>query len=232
MPVPFFYSTGIPEEGLIRLSEEASKHISQVLRMNTGERLCITDGLGKLYDAEISVSHKKHSIAAVQQVREVDPPSTQTAIGISLLKHANRFEWFVEKATEMGIGAIIPLICERTEKQTFRWNRIHNIMVSAMLQSQQAWLPHLPEPLKFSAVLDAGYRSRYIAHCEEKADKQLLKNVTKDKGAIVLIGPEGDFSPVEINQALTAGFTPVSLGNTRLRTETAGVLAAAMLTQC
>lgn len=230
MSVPFFYSAEKPAEGLIHLDEDTSRHIFQVLRMSIGDRLRVTDGKGHLYDAVISSAHKKHSVVAIQHLQQISPASRQTAIAISLLKNSARFEWFIEKATELGIGSIFPLVCERTEKQKFRYERIHSIMVSAMLQSQQAWLPNLSEPVKFANALEVKFPHQFIAHCETREGKQLLSKASTKQGALVLIGPEGDFSSSEIDQALNAGFIPVSMGNTRLRTETAGLLAAAMLT--
>lgn len=231
MQLPFFYFANKPVEGSLYLEEEASKHITQVLRMHTGERLRITDGKGNLYEAVISAAHKKQTVAAVQHHYEVKPPKVKTALAISLLKNTARFEWFIEKATEFGIGTLIPLLCERTERQKFKYERMHSIMVSAMLQSQQAWLPTLTEPQKYAAALDTPYFNKYIAHCENRDGKMLLAKAEKHN-PIVFIGPEGDFSSAEIDIALSEGFTQVSLGNNRLRTETAGILAAAMLTQC
>lgn len=230
MPIPLFYNTNKPVEGFFYLEEEASKHITQVLRMNAGERLRITDGKGNLYEAEISAAHKRHTVAAVQQHLEVKPPEVKTALAISLLKNTARFEWFIEKATEFGIGSIIPLICDRTERQKFRMERIRHIMVSAMLQSQQAWLPEISEPQKFSVSINTPYVHKYIAHCENREGKLLLAKLERNNNSIVFIGPEGDFSTLEIDAALDMGVIQVSLGQTRLRTETAGILAAAMLT--
>jgi len=231
MSIPFFYTEEQPINGQIHLNEESSRHITQVLRMESGERICLTDGLGMKYDAVIVDPHKKRTIASVLDQQKTDPPHIKTAIGISLLKNASRFEWFIEKATEMGIGAIIPLLCERTEKKTFRMDRMRGILISAMLQSQQTWLPVLTEPEKFSTILRNTYQMKLIAHCEDRKDKRSLKELNNEKDCIVLIGPEGDFSTNEIDEALRLGYQQVSLGNKRLRTETAGLLAAAYLTQ-
>lgn len=232
MTVPYFYFPGKPDDGAIQLGEDASKHIAQVLRMQIGDRLRITDGMGSLYDAVLSVVHKKHTVAAVQHQHSVPPRAQPSAIAISLLKNTTRFEWFIEKATELGIGNIFPLICDRTEKEKFRFDRVHSIMVSAMLQSQQAWLPRLEEPRPLPKLLEGSFPNRYIAHCEARNGKLLLNEANLEGGAIVLIGPEGDFSTTEIDLAIAKGFLQVSLGDTRLRTETAAILAAAMLTHC
>jgi 16S rRNA (uracil1498-N3)-methyltransferase len=230
MPVPFFYTRELPVEGQIHLSEESSHHISQVLRMESGERLRLTDGMGNLYDAVIVDAHKKHTITSVLSHQVMAPPHVKTAIAISLLKNTTRFEWFLEKATEMGIGSIIPLICERTEKQKFRFERMHGIMVSAILQSQQVWLPSLTEPRKFKEILEADYQQKFIAHCEDRKEKKNIKSFNGLSDSLMLIGPEGDFSSKEIDLAIDAGFQQISLGEKRLRTETAGMMAAAYLT--
>ena len=148
---------------------------------------------------------------------------------MSLLKNSNRFEWFLEKATEIGVAEVIPLLCERTEKQHFRYDRMKNICVSAMLQSQQVWLPALSEPASFASVCEAGnYRQKLIAHCME-GEKKTLAGVGDASSQIILIGPEGDFTEREVELAKENGFMAVSLGHTRLRTETAGVAAATLM---
>ena len=233
MALPFFYlpsySAGQTE---IVLDEDNSRHIIQVLRMQSGERLQLTDGKGVLLEAEIIEDHKKKCRVRVLSSRVFPPRPKQVTLAISLLKNANRFEWMLEKAMEIGVGEIIPLLCQRTEKQHFRQDRMQGILVSALLQSQQVWLPVLHPPTAFGAVLQTagGYTRRYIAHCLEE-EKTSLK--TAGGGAtgpsIILIGPEGDFSPEEIQQALAGGYQPVTLGGTRLRTETAGIVAATLL---
>jgi len=148
------------------------------------------------------------------------------------LKNSNRFEWFLEKATEIGINEIIPLICERTEKQKFRYDRMKGICTSAMLQSQQVWLPILHEPRPFNHLTIEQFKQsqKFIAHCIEEK-KRNLSDLVNDSlpSQIILIGPEGDFTPDEIQLALQNHFIAVSLGETRLRAETAGVVAATIL---
>jgi 16S rRNA (uracil1498-N3)-methyltransferase len=154
------------------------------------------------------------------------------SIAISLLKNTNRFEWFLEKATEIGISEIIPLICERTEKERFRYDRMQGICISAMLQSQQTWLPVLQEPGKFESFVTQQFEncSKYIAHCmDEESKTQLHRQISKSSDQLICIGPEGDFTKTEIELALQHHFIPVSLGETRLRTETAAVVAATLL---
>jgi 16S rRNA (uracil1498-N3)-methyltransferase len=150
-------------------------------------------------------------------------------LAVSLLKNSSRFEWILEKATEIGVSAIIPLVCERTERIAFRQDRLQQIIISAMLQSQQVWLPDLTEPTPFRKFAGEDFAGRsYIAHCLRE-ERHSLYSHPAGQPARVLIGPEGDFTPQEIRTALDQGFIPVTLGNTRLRTETAAIVAVAAL---
>jgi len=232
MSAPFFFIDQIPSSGnFITLNEETSKHIVQVLRMKNGEQLFLTDGKGNLLGCEINDDHKKKCVVKVQERRNKEQGARSISIAISLLKNANRFEWFLEKATELGITEIIPAICERTEKQHFRLERMKNILTSAMLQSQQVWLPILKEPTAFNEIIIASHQSqKFIAHCMEAAKVSLSDAInTSTSSQIILIGPEGDFTKDEIDLAFQNHFIPVTLGETRLRTETAGIVAASIL---
>ncbi|MEO6719788.1 MAG: 16S rRNA (uracil(1498)-N(3))-methyltransferase [Ferruginibacter sp.] len=231
MALPFFYKEEIKrEDSTIVLNEETSRHIAQVLRMQNGEQVQLTDGAGNLFTAEITDNNKKRCAANIISTSFHQPSSRKITIAISLLKNAHRFEWFLEKATEIGVSEIVPLICERTEKQHFRQDRMKGILVSAMLQSQQTWLPLLHEPVKFTSFINqARNGQKFIAHCEEDARQQLIKEIDPAASQVLLIGPEGDFTKVEIEDALQHQFVAVSLGDTRLRTETAGVVAATLL---
>ncbi len=229
MALPFFYQPEIITASSIILSEETSKHCVQVLRMKEGERLQLTDGKGNAYVAIITKSDKRHCTVAIESTTFLPQPARQISIGISLLKNANRFEWFLEKATEMGIAEIIPLLCNRTERQHFRFDRMQSIVVAAMLQSQQVWLPKLHEPTNVKSVMQTANQTlKLIAHCEE-GQKPMLRNLDIADNTQIVIGPEGDFTVAEIDMALQHQYQPVSLGNTRLRTETAGILVAALL---
>lgn len=230
MALPFFYigTFDKPQQSLV-LDEDTSRHVVQVLRMKRGEQLHLTDGLGHLLLAELTDDHKKHCTVVVREITFSPAPEKKVTIAISNIKNASRFEWFLEKACEVGITEIIPLVCERTEKERFRHDRMNAICVSAMLQSQQVWLPVLREPQPFKKVLEeTAARAKYIAHCED-GPKNPLARQTAQSSSIILIGPEGDFTAVEIAKALENDFIPVSLGETRLRTETAGVVAAVLL---
>ncbi|HMU45328.1 MAG TPA: RsmE family RNA methyltransferase [Chitinophagaceae bacterium] len=232
MALPFFYINSFNGEEFITLDEDTSRHIVQVLRMDAGEQLNLTDGKGTIWASEISEPHKKNCQVKVISSSYKDPALRNVTIAISLLKNTNRFEWFLEKATEIGISEIIPLICERTEKEKFRWDRMNTICISAMLQSQQCWLPVLHEPIQFGDLVMRQFDTteRFIAHCEE-GDKKPLPHIqiTKSSNHLIVIGPEGDFTKEEIDLALQNNFSPVSLGENRLRTETAGVVAATLL---
>ncbi|HEU5167146.1 MAG TPA: RsmE family RNA methyltransferase [Chitinophagaceae bacterium] len=234
MTLPFFYIEEFdPSQKEIVLDEDASRHVVQVLRMKEGEKLNLTDGKGNLITAEIIDDHKKHCTVKVIDSRFTSHISRKITIAISLLKNANRFEWFLEKATEIGVSEIIPLVCERTEKQKFRYDRMKGICISAMLQSQQVWLPELYEPVKYIEYIQSitvnTNLTKFIAHCEDKAGKKNLSTLQPLNHSAILIGPEGDFTNQEIGLALQNNFIPVSLGETRLRTETAGVVAATLL---
>lgn len=228
--MPFFYeeNTGLNNSAFI-LSEDTSKHCVQVLRMKVGEQLELTNGLGVIVTAEIVEANKKACAVKPVAKKEIARPERKITIAMSLLKNAARFEWFLEKAAEIGVTEIIPLLCARTERQHFRFDRMQGILVSAMLQSQQAWLPVLHQPTAVEKVIaGAANAQRLIAHCL-KAPKQTLLQVAPSNDVLMLIGPEGDFTEQEINDSLIKGFTPVTLGNTRLRTETAGITAAVLL---
>ena len=232
MPLPFFYEESLPETDRFFLSEESSRHIAQVLRMQESEQLMITNGKGQTLNVEIITPHKKKTEVKIIHKEFIPRAKASVAIAISFIKSASRFEWFLEKATEIGISAIIPLLCKRTEKSHFREDRMKTILVSAMLQSRQAWLPELHAPIKINELIKGNaYGQKFIAHCVD-AEKKLLNDavVVASASKIILIGPEGDFTEEEINEALQQNYIPVSLGETRLRTETAGLVAAVLLT--
>ena len=232
MQLPFFYieniETGSTE---IVLDESNSRHMVSVLRMEGGEQVHLTDGKGNLVTATIADAHKKKCRLSIAGIQAMVVPARKIAIGISLVKNPVRFEWFLEKATEIGVSEIIPLICIRTEKTAFKFDRMKSILVSAMLQSQQCWLPVLHEPTKFNALVTSStHQQKFIAHCIDDAKRSLADlNNESLSSKIILIGPEGDFTTDEIELALQNHYSAVSLGATRLRTETAGIVAATLL---
>ena len=231
MPLPFFYEpTLLQTSSHVTLSEESSKHCIQVLRMKAGGKLQITNGQGMLARASIVGEDKKKTVVLIEEIKSIPGPLKKISITISLLKNTTRFEWFLEKVTEIGVCDIHPLICQRTEHPRFRYERMNGILIAAMLQSQQAWLPLLHEPVPFkNHIPQSTYQQKLIAHCEEDK-KQFITNLAASAETEILIGPEGDFSREEIELALDHLYLPVSLGATRLRAETAGVVAATLLT--
>jgi 16S rRNA (uracil1498-N3)-methyltransferase len=235
MNLPLFYINDVMAgQAEIMLDEDTSKHVVNVLRMKKGEQLHLTNGKGFLLLTTIIDDHKKRCQVKVVKEQFVPRSGHKTSIAISLLKNAGRFEWFLEKATELRITEIIPMICDRTEKQHFRYDRMHSILVSAMIQSQQAWLPVLHQPVGFGQLLKQedviDITQKFIAHCIPGPKQNLAELVNESlPSQIVLIGPEGDFTHEEVTFATDHYFIPVSLGNTRLRTETAGMVAAVLL---
>jgi 16S rRNA (uracil1498-N3)-methyltransferase len=231
MALPFFYKEDLDSlAAAVLLDEDTSKHIVQVLRMQNKAQLQLTTGRGDLFTAEITDSNRKKCVVRILKIDHLKRSTNNTTLAISLIKNNHRFEWFLEKATEIGVFQIVPLVCERTEKTAFKFDRMKNILISAMLQSQQSWLPILLEPIKLAGFVNqVGPINKYIAHCENSEAKIQLHTCQPFTDSVILIGPEGDFTIDEISIALQNNFIPVALGNTRLRTETAGVVAATLL---
>ena len=228
--LPYFFSPVI-EGAQCTMDEDTSKHMISVLRMHQGEELMLTDGKGQKAMARISNDNRKKCVVDILSITKEEKRSPAVHIAISLTKNATRFEWFLEKATEIGVSHILPVICERTEKEKFRADRLQQILVSAMIQSQQSWMPVLDAPISADQLIRKERPGpKFIAHCLPE-HKQSLSGISSNGAGdpLILIGPEGDFSPGEIKLALEHGFIPVSLGETRLRTETAGVVAATLL---
>jgi 16S rRNA (uracil1498-N3)-methyltransferase len=231
MALPVFYHNGqIIASADIELDESTAKHIVQVLRMQEGELIKITNGQGIAADCRIKDTGKKRCIISVGEVKDIPPPLARLHLVVAFTKNSSRNEWVLEKATELGVSAIIPLLAHRTEREKFRYERWHNILVSAMLQSQQYYLPQLHEPMNLEKVLEhsATIPEKYIAHCmedEEKKNLSHLLNVGKD--AIILIGPEGDFTEDEVNLCKQNDYRSISIAGQRLRTETAAMTVCA-----
>ena len=226
--LPYFYFPSLASaSGSATLDEITRHHVVTVLRMQRSQKIMLMDGVGNVAEGIIQeVSKKTLSVLLGEKI--VYPNSIpKITLAISVLKNANRFEWMVEKVTEIGVSEIIPLISDRTERTHFREDRLRQIIVSASLQSKQSWMPILHPPQKVHDVIqEAKSVNKFIAHCID-TQKDMLKKQAQD--AIILIGPEGDFTIPEIDFALAQGFTPVSLGESRLRTETAGVAAAVLM---
>lgn len=230
MNLPFFFVEDLKNKKIV-LDEDTSKHIINVLRMKQNEEILLTDGKGKKAKAFIVDDNRKKCIVEVSSLQTQEEKKSKIVIGISLIKNSSRFEWFLEKATEIGVSEIIPLICTRTEKEKFRYDRMQNILISAMLQSQQCWLPVLHEPTELEKAIEFTAEQKFIAHCSEAKKQNLHQVISQFANQLILIGPEGDFTEQEITAALQKGYQPVTLGNNRLRTETAGIVAATLLVQ-
>ena len=219
-----FYLENPQEE--ITLGKEESKHITKVLRKKAGHILYFTNGKGNLYTAEIIIAEKqKCRLKIINTEYKEKQHKYHLHIAIAPTKNIDRFEWFLEKATEIGIDEITPIICEHSERKVIKKQRSNRILLSAMKQSLKYYLPKLNEAIPLSSVIrNTTDMSKYIAHCKESEKKQ-LKNINISKNILILIGPEGDFTQKEINLAVNNGFQAISLGSSRFRTETAGIIA-------
>lgn len=220
-----FYAPDI--EKTMCLPEDESNHAVKVLRLNAGDDIVILNGQGTMYNATIAVAHPKHCVVNSLTPNKVKSPRDYYLhIAIAPTKNMDRLEWFVEKAAEIGIDEISPVFCRFSERKNLNNSRLERILVSAMKQSMQPFITKLNEPRQLSDLLKtAEADQKFIAHCHE-ADKRLLsKSVEKAKSILILIGPEGDFSDEEVATALSMGYNAVSLGENRLRVETAALVA-------
>jgi len=223
-----FYTPDIePSHPQYFLSEEESKHCVRVLRLNAGDEVQLIDGRGGLYIAQIKDAHPKRTILQVISVQQkYQERNHYLHIAIAPTKNIERLEWFLEKATEIGIDEISLIICQRSERKEAKTDRLNKIITSAIKQSLKAYHPILNEPETLSKLLSLNFvGQKFIAHCDE-GDKVTLKESIELKGKyLILIGPEGDFTPKEIDEALNNDFKPITLGESRLRTETAALEA-------
>ena len=210
-----------------RLPEQESQHCVKVLRMKEGDRLTVTDGEGFFYDCSLIEAHPKHCIVSIQhQSEEVKKRDYTLHIAFAPTKQMDRNEWFVEKATEIGTDLFTPILSSFSERREIRRERLEKIAVSAMKQSQQAFLPAIEEMVRLKDFISRPFNGRkFIAHCYDLPREPLAQTYRKGVNALILIGPEGDFSEEEVALATANGFEPVSLGETRLRTETACLVA-------
>ena len=210
------------------LDENESKHCIRVLRMSKGTVVRLIDGRGNLYEGQIDDPDPRKCRITVSAVKnDFEKRNYRLHLAISPLKNPERFEWFVEKSVELGVDEITPLICKNTEKQSIKQERTENIIISAMKQSLKALKPLLNEALSFEKFIgQSSGEKKMIAHCRNTMERTKISDIyQKGEAAVIMIGPEGDFSEEEIRSALKNGFLPVHLGSSRLRTETAGVAA-------
>ena len=221
-----FYTPNLSGKSFV-LDEMESKHCVRVLRLAEGDEIVLVDGRGGWFVARIADANPKRcAVAVVDEKLSYGLRNFSIQVAIAPTKNIDRIEWFLEKATEIGITRVTPLLCHHSERKEIKADRLEKVMVSAMKQSLKAYLPQLDEMTKFATLVKQPFNGqKFIAHCEEQ-HRELLKNVVRPgENYLILIGPEGDFSPEEIQLALDNGFLPVSLGKSRLRTETAGLVA-------
>lgn len=221
-----FYTPDIAET--LTLPEVESGHCVRVLRLVEGDEIGLIDGRGTFYRAAIDLAHNKRCKVRILEER-IQPAHWAGPIEIAIAptKNLDRMEWFTEKTTEMGIDAIVPLLCRFSERKELKVERIEKIAISAMKQSLKAVLPRIDEMTPFERYVREPFDGqKFIAHCYADEERKLLSQTYKaGSSARILIGPEGDFSPEEVSLAIENGYVPISLGASRLRTETAGVVA-------
>lgn len=223
-----FYQPDVTEnDPFIILNKEESNHIIKVNRKSEGDIVYITNGKGYLFTTEISLASSSKCQVKIKHFEKQEPKNYKLHLAVAPTKMNERFEWFLEKATEIGVYEITPIICHQSERRIIKIERFQKIIESAMKQSLHYYLPILNEPVSFSDFIKQDLRGqKCIAHCEQEFDKKLLKNeIIPGSDLTIMIGPEGDFSENEIKEALKKNFTAVSLGTTRLRTETAAIVA-------
>jgi len=223
-----FYTPDIePHRPDCVLSEDESKHAVRVLRLTVGAPVQLVDGRGGLYAGQIAEAHPKRTIVAIQDYRAAyGQRPYRLHMAVAPTKNMDRIEWFLEKATEVGIDEVTPLICEHSERKEIKPDRLYKVMAAAMKQSQKAYLPLLNAARKFDEFVGWHTGSqKFIAHCGEGPKSYLLDHLEPSGTYVILIGPEGDFSFSEIDRAIGAGYLPITLGTARLRTETAALMA-------
>lgn len=226
-----FYNPALSEDGEhFTFPEDESKHIVKVLRKKNGDKLHITNGKGDFFDVLIDDAHPKKCTAKVISKSTAYRKRHRYHLAVAPPKSIDRFEWILEKATEIGVHEITPIICNRSERKTIKQERSEKVVQAAMKQSLRAFLPKFNPPTSFSDFLDQERNGLlFIAHCDERGRLDFKRKIAPDHDITVLIGPEGDFSPDEIRDAEDKGFLSVSLGESRLRTETAALVATTVV---
>ena len=228
-----FYAPDILQT--LTLPEEESQHCAKVLRMKAGERIHIIDGVGGLYEAEILEAHPKRTqVSIINEQHEYGQRPFRLHLAVAPTKNIDRFEWFVEKATEIGFDELTPLCCRYSERKIIKPERIEKILVSAAKQSLKAYVPRLNAMTTFKDFVtqqSSDINSKlFIAHCYDLPKQHLLHACPLASDVVVMVGPEGDFSEEEVELALRNSFQAITLGESRLRTETAGVVACHLVT--
>jgi len=222
-----FYNPTISEKDTsFVFDKEESKHIIKVLRKKESDILFVTNGLGFIFKTEIALASDSKCTVTILSFEKEEPSKVQLHLAVAPTKMNERYEWFLEKATEIGIQEITPIICEHSERKVIKNDRFQKIIESAMKQSLHYYIPKLNEPITYKEFIKKDFKGqKFIAHCEETDKKSLKDALILNENITLLIGPEGDFSTKEIQLALENNYIPVSLGKTRLRTETAAVVA-------
>jgi 16S rRNA (uracil1498-N3)-methyltransferase len=221
-----FYAPEI-SGNLFTLNKEESNHLVRVLRIKEDDLVHFTDGKGHFYDCKIIDANPKKCVVSVEKKIEGDDQRPFFLnIGIAPTKNNTRFEWFLEKSTEIGIDTITPLICTHSERKDVKTDRLNKVITAALKQSLKSFHPILEEPQQFNSFIKHAFDGqKFIANLDKENELSLLNTYLPGKNVLILIGPEGDFSPEEIDLAKKNGFIPITLGSSRLRTETAGVVA-------
>jgi 16S rRNA (uracil1498-N3)-methyltransferase len=226
----FFYEGALLPNSTVQPDEDTARHIVQVLRKKEGDRIRLCNGKGVTGFCSITQTSKKSCTVLVEEQSFAEQAKPQLSLAVAFTKNAARNEWLLEKATELGVAAIFPLISDRTEREKFREDRARNILISAMLQSQQAYLPVLAQASDWKTIdkiVPPGTR-RLLAHCDSNYTRQPISEaIEKGADCLLFIGPEGDFSPREIEAMTEQGYTGISLCSQRLRTETAAMSVCA-----
>jgi 16S rRNA (uracil1498-N3)-methyltransferase len=222
-----FYTTNINGD-YAYLTEDEARHIGQVLRYKVGDTVQLTDGKGSLYQTQLVEIGKKTVVLKIENTIEAyNRRPFKLHIAIAPTKNIDRLEWFLEKTTEIGIEEITPLICQRSERTIVKIDRLRGILLAAMKQSLKAYLPQLNEPMDFKHFIKKEFNQnkKFIAYCNDDQRHPLSYRYQKGQDCVILIGPEGDFTESEVSAALALGYEGISLGDSRLRTETAGLVA-------
>lgn len=221
-----FYTPDINQNDYV-LTEEESKHCVRVLRLKEQDAVYLIDGVGGFYYARIvDANPKKCKVSVYQTIKEYGKKNYHLTMGIAPTKNIDRLEWFLEKATEIGVDRIIPFVSEQSERKIIKLDRLNKIISAAMKQSQRAYLPQLDDLIDYKALINSDFSGKkLIAHCFDTDKPYLQQTIKKDEDVLILIGPEGDFTQEEVTMAEKNGFVPISLGDSRLRTETAGIVA-------
>jgi len=224
-----FYNSNLKlDSSEIIFSKEESRHIGKVLRKQEGDVITITNGSGYFFEVELTSVSDKRCIGSCIKASKQEPLPYELHLAVAPTKLNDRYEWFLEKATEIGVTQITPIVCMHSERKVIKRERYEKILQSAMKQSLSAYLPRLNPLISFQKFIENELTSEgqlLIAHCEPSKKTSIKELVKPNKAITILIGPEGDFSSEEIILAIKSGFIAVSLGNKRLRTETASIVA-------